>query len=82
MAKKMYTKMLVVASEPRARLNQRCTVAPVGFDGAAYIEDLSPHNELIVERPNGRRCTVAFDYQPQPGEIPSIGPLRCVEKKP
>jgi len=57
-------------------------VAPVGFDGDAYVEDLSLHNELIVERPNGRRCTVAFDYQPQPGEIPSIGPLRCLEKKP
>ena len=57
-------------------------VFPVGFDGDAYVEDLSPHNELTVERPNGQRCTVAFDYKPLPGEIPSIGPLRCVEKKP
>jgi outer membrane usher protein len=56
--------------------------APVGFDGDAYVEDLSPHNELTVERPNGRRCAVAFDYQPLPGEIPLIGPLRCTEKKP
>jgi outer membrane usher protein len=65
-----------------ATLRATGAVAPVGFDGDAYIEDLSPHNELTVERPNGRRCAVAFDYQPMPGEIPSIGPLRCTEKKP
>jgi outer membrane usher protein len=57
-------------------------VAPVGFDGDAYVEDLSPHNEITVERPNGHRCAVVFDYKPMPGEIPSIGPLRCLEKMP
>jgi outer membrane usher protein len=65
-----------------ATLRATGAVFPVGFDGDSYVEDLSHHNELIVERPNGRRCTVAFDYQPLPGEIPSLGPLRCVEKKP
>jgi len=25
---------------------------------------------------------VAFDYRPLPSEIPSIGPLRCLEKRP
>jgi outer membrane usher protein len=55
-------------------------VFPVGFDGDVYVEDLSPRNELTVERPNGRRCTVVFDYKPLSGEIPSIGPLRCQEK--
>ncbi|MGO9317986.1 MAG: fimbria/pilus outer membrane usher protein [Terracidiphilus sp.] len=65
-----------------ATLRATGAVVPVGFDGDAYVENLSPHNELIVERPNRRRCTVAFDYQPLPGEIPSIGPLRCVEVKP
>ena len=57
------------------------TVA-VGYDGDAYVEDLSPHNELSVEGINGRRCTVPFDYKPVAGDIPSIGPLRCLEKKP
>ncbi|MFZ0747424.1 MAG: fimbria/pilus outer membrane usher protein [Terracidiphilus sp.] len=57
-------------------------VFPVGYDGAAYVENLSTHNELAVERENGRRCTVAFDYKPVVGEIPSIGPLRCLEKTP
>jgi outer membrane usher protein len=53
----------------------------VGYDGEAYVEDLSPHNDLSVERTDGRRCTVVFDYRPVPGDIPSIGPLRCIETK-
>jgi len=55
---------------------------PVGYDGDAYVEDLSVHNQLAIEQPDGRRCTVAFDYRPLPSEIPSIGPLRCLEKRP
>jgi len=57
-------------------------VVPVGYDGEAYVEDLSPHNAVTVERPNGERCTVVFDYKPVAGDIPSIGPLRCAEKRP
>jgi outer membrane usher protein len=53
-----------------------------GYDGEAYLEDLSLHNELTVERAGGRPCVVAFDYKAIPGDIPSIGPLRCEEKKP
>jgi outer membrane usher protein len=63
-----------------ATLRATGAVFPVGYDGDAYVEELSPHNELTVERPNGQRCTVAFDYQPLPNDIPSIGPLRCQEK--
>jgi len=58
------------------------TVVPVGYDGDAYVEDLSPHNELTIERPDGQRCFVVFDYKSVAGDIPSIGPLRCLEKKP
>jgi outer membrane usher protein len=58
------------------------TVVPVGYDGDAYVEDLGPHNQLTIERPDGRRCTVAFDYKSVTGDIPSIGPLRCHELKP
>ena len=54
---------------------------PVSYDGEAYVEDLSPHNELSVERPDGRRCVVAFDYRAVPGEIPTIGPLPCRESR-
>jgi outer membrane usher protein len=65
-----------------ATLRATGVVVPVGYDGDAYVEDLSPHNQLAVEFPDGRRCAVAFDYAPVTGEIPSIGPLRCMEKKP
>lgn len=50
---------------------------PVGYDGAAYLTDLGAHNELVVERPDGRRCGLAFDYRPLPGEIPKIRPPPC-----
>jgi outer membrane usher protein len=65
-----------------ATLRATGTVVPVGYDGEAYVEDLSPHNELAIEFPDGRRCTAAFDYKSIAGDIPLIGPLRCVEKKP
>jgi outer membrane usher protein len=65
-----------------ATLRATGVAGPVGFDGDAYVEDLSPHNEVTVERMDGWRCSVAFDYQPVPGDIPSIGPLRCMEPKP
>jgi outer membrane usher protein len=55
---------------------------PVGYDGDAYVENLSPHNELSVERTEGGRCSVAFNYEPVPDEIPTIGPLACREHRP
>jgi outer membrane usher protein len=63
-----------------ARLRATGSIVPVGYDGEAYVQDLSPHNELAVEQLNGRRCRVVFDYHPIPGQIPTIGPLRCAEK--
>jgi outer membrane usher protein len=65
-----------------ARLKGVEAAAPVGYEGEAFIEGLAPHNELTVTRLDGRRCTVAFDYKPVPGDIPSIGPLRCLEPRP
>jgi outer membrane usher protein len=53
---------------------------PIGYDGEAYIEKLDEHNQLDVTRPNGKHCFVAFDYLATPGDIPTIGPLRCEGK--
>jgi outer membrane usher protein len=80
-------KLIDAAGEPMplgsaATLLATGAIVSVGYDGDAYIEGLSPHNELTVKRPNGRYCTVAFEYEPVPGDIPSIGPLRCREKRP
>ena len=64
-----------------AKLLATGVLAPVGYEGEAYLQDLSPHNEVQVELPNGQSCKVTFEYRAVPGDIPSIGPLRCVEKK-
>jgi outer membrane usher protein len=62
-----------------AKLRATGAIVPIGYDGEAYLENLSPHNEIDVERPNGRRCSLAFNYRPVPGDIPTIGPLQCTE---
>jgi outer membrane usher protein len=65
-----------------AKLRATGVIVPVGYDGDTYILDLEPQNEVEVELPDGRLCSVAFSYQPVSGEIPSIGPLRCLEQRP
>jgi outer membrane usher protein len=55
---------------------------PVGYDGEVYVEELSSRNELDVELPKGQHCTAVFEYHAIAGEIPEIGPVRCVEQKP
>jgi outer membrane usher protein len=65
-----------------ATLKSTGTAYPVGYDGNAYIEDLAMHNDLAVERLDGKRCSVSFEYKAIAGDIPSIGPLRCLETSP
>lgn len=60
-----------------AELAATKSVVEVGYDGQAFVEDLSNENTLRVQLPDGRRCTVSFAYQPQPGNIPKIGPITC-----
>ena len=62
-----------------AQLKSTGVNVPVGYDGEAYIENLELKNELSISKPDGRRCTVNFDYEPIPGDIPTIGPLICHE---
>jgi outer membrane usher protein len=51
----------------------------VGYDGQAYVEDLSDANTLRVQMPDGRRCTASFPYLARLGDIPKIGPIICSE---
>lgn len=51
---------------------------PVGYDGGVYIEGLGALNDLLVQRTDGAICRVHFSYNAISGEIPAIGPLRCV----
>jgi outer membrane usher protein len=62
-----------------ARLVATGAAVPVGYDGEVYVEELSPRNQLTVELPNGQHCTAEFEYHAIAGEIPEIGPVRCVE---
>jgi outer membrane usher protein len=57
-------------------------IVPVGYDGEAYLEDLTPHNKLTVELKDGQHCAASFDYKAVPGDLPTIGPIRCQEAKP
>ena len=65
-----------------ATLKATGVVYPIGYDGDVYVEGLDSYNELTVESTDGRHCALAFKYTPLPGNIPSIGPLLCQEKKP
>jgi outer membrane usher protein len=61
------------------RLDSTGIETPVGYDGEAYLTDLAAHNKVVVEQPDGRRCSVAFNYRAVAGEIPTLGPLSCRE---
>jgi outer membrane usher protein len=51
--------------------------APVGYGGEAFVTDLHPSNRTLVTLPNGKECALTFNFVPEPGEIPLIGPLKC-----
>jgi outer membrane usher protein len=50
---------------------------PVGYDGEAYVTGLQPTNKMEVVLPQGTTCVVQFDYKPEIGDIPIIGPIVC-----
>lgn len=50
---------------------------PIGHDGQAYVTHLKDENRAVVTLPDGRQCRVRFPYHHVPGEMPTIGPLKC-----
>jgi outer membrane usher protein len=60
-----------------ATLQTTGVVAPVGYDGQAFVEGLTRDNTVIVQLPNDGRCVVHFSYAPAKGQLPKIGPLTC-----
>jgi outer membrane usher protein len=64
------------------KLQSSGVAVPIGYEGEAYVEDLTAHNTLLVELPNANRCSVSFDYTPVEGQIPTIGPLTCKDAIP
>jgi outer membrane usher protein len=49
----------------------------VGFDGETYLTDLPPAVVLVGTLAGGRTCRARFDYLPEPGTQPRIGPVPC-----
>jgi len=62
-----------------ATLKSSGAAVPVGYDGEAYVVDLHNRNEVLVERPDGDKCLVSFDFRAAPNQIPTLGPLTCRE---
>ena len=51
--------------------------AVVGFDGRAYLTDLTARNSIRVRLEDGGECSANFDFAPVEGEQVLIGPLTC-----
>jgi len=62
-----------------ATLKSSGAAVPVGYDGEAYVVDLQNRNQVLVERPDGDKCLVSFDFKSAPNQIPTLGPLTCRE---
>lgn len=65
-----------------ATLRATGVTVPVGYDGEAYLEDLSQHNQVVVLDAGHPACAASFDYPSTPGDIPTIGPIHCLEVQP
>ncbi|MCU6670010.1 fimbria/pilus outer membrane usher protein [Enterobacteriaceae bacterium H4N4] len=56
------------------------TPAVVGYDGIAWLEDLTDVNALTVRTPDGKRCQVTLTLDANPGhKLQTYGPLTCRE---
>ena len=54
--------------------------AVVGYDGIAWLENLSDVNPLEVITPAGKRCTATLNVGPNPQhKLQTYGPLVCRE---
>lgn len=52
--------------------------AVVGYDGIAWLENLSDVNAISVTLPNGRRCHTTLVTRPNPQhQLQTYGPLTC-----
>jgi outer membrane usher protein len=63
------------------RLRGSADTVLVGYDGETYLDTLQAHNILDV-RTQDAACIVRFDYPPDAGELPRLGPLPCLQETP
>ncbi|MGL4724890.1 MAG: fimbria/pilus outer membrane usher protein [Scandinavium sp.] len=56
--------------------------SPVGYDGIAWLENLSSVNPLTVTTPDGKRCRTTLTIRANPvHKLQTYGPLLCREVK-
>ena len=67
-----------VALPAGSQVEREGGAATVGYDGRAYLADLSPRNRLTVHT-EGRTCIAVFDFAPRRARAHAmIGPIACV----
>lgn len=50
----------------------------VGYDGQAYITDLTARNSVVIDQPTRGRCQASFAFRPIEGEQVTIPDAMCV----
>ena len=52
--------------------------SPVGWDGIAYLEDMSAQNLIAVTRADGSRCHATISLPDDAPPLASLGPVPCL----
>lgn len=51
--------------------------AVVGYDGQAFLQNLTAQNQVVISLPDGTNCRAAFAYTPRPGRQVLIEQVPC-----
>jgi outer membrane usher protein len=49
----------------------------IGYDGEAYVEGLSPKNQVEIELSEGGTCSASFSFSPSPGQQARVRAVVC-----
>ena len=77
---------LVDAAGAPLQLGSSVMLAPhgvanvVGYDGIAFVRNLDRRNILLITQPDGRKCKAAFTFKRQPGFVPDVGKVACINE--
>ena len=59
------------------RINGTGEVSVIGYDGQAFLRNLSARNVAMIERPNGTTCRAEFGFTPDKGSQVRIDGVVC-----
>lgn len=66
----------------RVQVDGRAGEAPVGYDGAVYLDDLDEHVRLTARTPEGHVCRLQLDLPHAGDKAIRLGPLPCRMEEP